>query len=236
MERDFVMKISSWAILATATVLSAQPASAKIMKCSDGGFHANTKVAANLLGVVDGDTVHISVNGQDFTVRLLTIDTPETHYEGHSQGYWGEQAALNLQRLAGAVPSAATIELESEPCDKYGRVLAHVFVKDVNLNLEQLKAGMAVNYCIAPNLNHCAEYAPVVQTAIDQQLGIFSDADLELPYLWRRAMSGREADKYVGSLSGKQVYLPNQEDLVEVADRVYFLGAEDIQPPYYLAD
>ncbi len=218
------------------TTAVAQPAFAKIEKCWDGGFHGNTTIAASVLGVVDGDTVHILVEGRQFTVRMLSIDTPETHYEGHSQGYWGEQAAQNLQKLVGAVPTDGTIELEADPCDNYGRVLAHVSIRNVNLNLEQLKAGMAVNYCIAPNLKHCAEYAPVVQNAMDHRLGIFADSSLELPYLWRRAVSGRVPDKYVGSLASKLVYAPTEEDRVEVTDRVYFLKVDDIQPPYVLAN
>ncbi|HEY8278995.1 MAG TPA: thermonuclease family protein, partial [Bdellovibrionota bacterium] len=98
---------------------------------------------AVVLRDVDGDTVDVKTKTGSYSIRMLGIDTPETHFMGHSQGEWGERAAEQLARLA-PVGSRVKLDLADEPCDKYGRVLAHIFIGKVHVNAEMVKNGMAV--------------------------------------------------------------------------------------------
>jgi len=44
-------------------------------------------LTAKVTRVVDGDTLEIELNGKKEKVRLLLIDTPETHNEAKAAGY-----------------------------------------------------------------------------------------------------------------------------------------------------
>jgi len=74
--------------------------------------------------IVDGDTINVEPfsDGED-SVRLLGIDTPETNYEGRSQGEHADAAKAYLNQLI-SVGDTVRIETDKEEQDKYGRVLA----------------------------------------------------------------------------------------------------------------
>lgn len=98
--------------------------------------------------VVDGDTLRVSIDGRSRSVRLLGIDTPETHRPGTPVECGGPQATAHMQALA---PPGTRVRLLTDPSqdrvDRYGRLLAYVrlpsgrFVEDA-----QLEAGWATVY------------------------------------------------------------------------------------------
>ena len=106
----------------------------------------------------------------------------------------------------------------------------------MNVNAEMLKRGLAVNYCVAPELATCDEFARYTQNAIDQKLGMFSDRDAELPYDFRRRIEGQPERSYVGNLQTKEVHTPGHEEAVPVADRVFFFTKDAIEAPYRIVD
>jgi hypothetical protein len=88
-----------------------------------------------------------------------------------------------------------------------------------------------------PNVSRCGDYARRVGASVEQELGIFSgEPAVDLPYDWRREVSGRPETQYVGSLRTKQVYRPGGKDRVPVADRIFFSRKSDIKKPYKLVD
>lgn len=97
--------------------------------------------------VVDGDTIKVSRGGEETSVRLIGIDTPETHKPGVKIECGGKAASANLAKLA---PAGATARLTADPTqdlkDRYGRLLAYVNVRGRSLQLEQLYAGLAEVY------------------------------------------------------------------------------------------
>lgn len=93
--------------------------------------------------IVDGDTIEVAVGYTDHNekVRLLNINTPE---EGQT-GYYEATAALR------SLLEFRTVELEFEKPgaptrDRYGRVLAFVFVSDTLVNYEMVKRGWSDFY------------------------------------------------------------------------------------------
>ena len=80
---------------------------------------------------VDGDTIKVVINDEIKTVRLLAVDTPESVHPTKEVEPYGKEASLYTCNL---ITSAKKIELEydnnSDKTDKYGRVLAWVFVDD----------------------------------------------------------------------------------------------------------
>ena len=49
--------------------------------------------------VADGDTFHVKLDGKDFKIRLLLIDTPETAKEGKAAQPFADQAKQKTEEL-----------------------------------------------------------------------------------------------------------------------------------------
>ena len=103
--------------------------------------------------VVDGDTIDVSRGGNDTdTVRLLGINTPETHHPTKPVECFGpEAAAFTEERLTGR---AVQLEDDIEGRDRYGRRLAYVLVDGERFNDELLRRGYARLLVIEPNHAH----------------------------------------------------------------------------------
>jgi micrococcal nuclease len=184
--------------------------------------------------VSDGDTIHVcDERGRRYRIRLLSIDTPETHFFGASQGYWGERAS---DRLAELLPLGSEVEVrtDAQKCDIHGRVLGYVYSGARFINRQMLAEGLAVNYVIAPNLLHAEEFAEVVKKSSVLDRGIFGDPHLQIPYEYRWSRRKRIHVRYVGSVSCHEVYQVAQRELVAVWDRVFFNRAEEVCEPFTL--
>jgi micrococcal nuclease len=113
-----------------------------------------TRTRARVTRVVDGDTIAVSTDGtgrNERSVRLLGIDTPETHRPGTPIECGGPEASANMERLA---PPGTRVTLEPDPSqdrvDRYGRLLAYVRLPDGRLAEEaQIAAGWATVYVFA---------------------------------------------------------------------------------------
>jgi micrococcal nuclease len=128
-------------------ILVAAAAIALALATRSGSHRAGARVER----VVDGDTLRVSVDGRSRAVRLLGIDTPETHRPGTPVECGGLQAAAHMRSLA---PPGTWVRLFSDAgqdrVDRYGRLLAYVrlpsgrFAEDA-----QLEAGWATVYVYA---------------------------------------------------------------------------------------
>ncbi|MSW81875.1 MAG: nuclease [Actinobacteria bacterium] len=92
--------------------------------------------------VVDGDTIHVRINGDDVTVRMIGIDTPETVKPGSPVECFGpESSDFAKEALTG---QSVTLELDVSQGDedRYGRLLAYVWreAPDGSLTLFNLDA------------------------------------------------------------------------------------------------
>jgi micrococcal nuclease len=137
---------------------------------------------ATVQRVVDGDTLVVRLGPEDETVRLIGIDTPETHKPNTPVECFGPEAAA---RLAELLPDGAVVRLERdvEERDRYGRLLAYVHrVPDgVFVNHELVAGGFAAPLRIAPNVARTDELAEAAGTARREARG-----------LWARCGGGHE--------------------------------------------
>lgn len=192
-------------------------------------------IVGRVVKTVDGDTLH--VRGEDdilYKVRLLSIDTPETHFLGASQGYWGERAA---SRLAELLPVGHRVEVrtDQQKCDVYGRVLGYVYAGTKFINRQMLQEGLAVNYIIYPNLLHAEEFSRIVEKCVGEQRGMFHDPRLQIPYEFRWSTRGQIHTRYVGALSDHQVFPVAEREHIPVWDRVFFIERAEVQAPFQMA-
>jgi endonuclease YncB( thermonuclease family) len=190
---------------------------------------------ATVVNAADGDTINVQTKTGVYAIRMIGMDTPETHYFGHSQGKWGDAAAQRMEEILPA-GTKVTLELSPSVCDTYGRVVAHVFKGEMHVNKEMVKEGLAVNYCLYPSVAHCAELGELARQAMEKRLGMFTDSNVELPYDYRRRISHRRETSYVGSLKTKEVYRPGNEERTPIPERIFFVNEHSIPSPFHLVD
>ncbi|WP_437956226.1 thermonuclease family protein [Sorangium sp. So ce119] len=187
---------------------------------------------ATVVRTVDGDTLHVcDERGVDHAIRMLSIDTPETHFLGASQGYWAEMAAARLSEL---LPEGAAVEIQTDeqPCDAYGRVLGYVISGGQLINRLLLEEGLAMTYIVAPNLLHAQELSEAARRSFSARRGMFGDPSVLLPYEFRWSMRGQSSAKLVGSLSRGEVFDLSEREQVPCWDRVFFFDARDVKEPF----
>ncbi len=100
-----------------------------------------------VVDIVDGDTIIVSVNGKEETVRLLGVDTPETKDPRKSVQCFGRAAsAFTKLKLSGKAIRLFPDPLEQDR-DKYGRLLRYIYLADgTNFNEELVARGFAFAY------------------------------------------------------------------------------------------
>jgi micrococcal nuclease len=130
----------AWLLLAAVAVTAA-------VILLRGGGHGE-RLNARVVRPVDGDTLVASQGGRQFYVRLLGIDTPETHRPGRPVECGGPEASAHMRELA---PPGTRVRLETDPTqdrvDRYGRLLAYVWLPGGRLiEDEQLRSGWAASY------------------------------------------------------------------------------------------
>lgn len=90
--------------------------------------------------VVDGDTLRLT-NGE--TVRLIGVDTPETVKPNAPVEQFGHEATNFTKDFLQRSSFQVRLTFDSDRRDKYGRLLAYVWVGDQLLNEELVLAGLA---------------------------------------------------------------------------------------------
>jgi len=194
--------------------------------CRENEYAGVTSITGQVYRVVDGDTIHFYAKGKLFAIRMLGMDTPELHFYGKAQPTWGLKARNALLQM---VKPGDLIrgEFDQVKCDRYGRMLLHVFKGNVDLNYEQVKNGMAANYCIAPNLKYCDQYATAYRIASRDRLGIHSDSCSITPYVWRKAMMDKTMDKKVKDVLTGLTVSADQYYKIPVANRIFYPSTEE---------
>ena len=92
----------------------------------------------------DGDTADFILSGKQYKTRFLAIDTPEKHEDYREKEPWGEASSKLTYKL---LNNAKQIILQSDPdsdeLDKYGRLLAWIWVDGKLLNYMLVDASLA---------------------------------------------------------------------------------------------
>jgi endonuclease YncB( thermonuclease family) len=119
---------------------------------------------------------------KDVTIRILGIDAPEIIHEEHGiyedQPYGRQAAQLTMHLLR----EAKTVECLPFQSDKYGRLLAHVFVDGELLAVHLIRAGLAYETVSFYGDNGFPDLAQrILRAAKESPRPLF-----EKPYIWRR--------------------------------------------------
>lgn len=105
-------------------------------------------IRAQIAYAVDGDTLRVRLASRELAyVRLVGIDTPEDVRPGYPTECGARAAAASMERLA-AEGAVVTLRPDSVAgaTDRYGRILAHAFIAGRQLEIAQLRRGLAYAY------------------------------------------------------------------------------------------
>ncbi|UCB53226.1 MAG: thermonuclease family protein [Candidatus Zixiibacteriota bacterium] len=116
-----------------------------------------------VMEVTDGDTIVLK-DGEE--VRYIGIDTPE-----RDDPFFREATQANKEMLKGG---RIRLEYDRDRRDRYGRLLAYVWVDTLLLNAELIKKGLASVYLFSPNLKYRDRFIAVQREARQKEKGIWS--------------------------------------------------------------
>lgn len=143
-----------------------------------GGEAGLIRIDQHAIRPDDGDTFFY----KDLTIRILGMDAPEIIHEAHGiyedQPYGRQAAQLTINLLR----RAKNVEYLPFQLDKYGRLLAHVFVDSELLSIHLIRAGLAYENVSYYGDNGFPDLAKRILRAAKES----ARPPFEKPYIWRR--------------------------------------------------
>ena len=124
------------------------------------------RVEAKVVRITDGDTIAVSINGQEFKVRYIGVDSPET-----GSNYASQATAYNTKLLAGGV---VVLIKDTSETDRYNRLLRYVFAGGKFVNYEMVKAGYAQSGSWPPDIACDSTFAASDKVARLNHIGMWA--------------------------------------------------------------
>ncbi len=90
---------------------------------------------------IDGDTIAVNMNGKAESVRMIGVDTPETHKPNTPVQCYGPAAAAFTKNLIGTQAVRLVADPKSTDRDRYNRLLRYVYLPDGRMVETTLIAG-----------------------------------------------------------------------------------------------
>lgn len=142
-------------------------------------------IEGKVINVHDGDTVTvIDRSNKKFNIRLQGIDAPELKQE------FGSLSQQNLSRLV----LGKQVTIYWSKVDKYRRTVGTIMLDGQDMNIEQVKAGLAWHfkkYAEEQEPRDRVTYAAAEQQARAAKLGLWQDANPTAPGDWRQGVKAK---------------------------------------------
>jgi endonuclease YncB( thermonuclease family) len=138
------------------------------------------ELPGRVVAIADGDTITLldSANTQH-RIRLEGIDAPESHQA------FGEQSRLSLSEMI----FGKDVSVSYQKVDQYGRLVGKISLDGKDINLEQVKAGMAWHYKFYEDEQTPEDrevYARAEAEARAARRGLWLDPNPTEPYQFRK--------------------------------------------------
>jgi micrococcal nuclease len=124
--------------------------------------------------VVDGDTIRVEIEGQEYRVRYIGIDTPETVDPRRPVGCFGKEASERNRQLV----EGQTVGLEKDisETDSFDRLLRYVWVADRMINATLVEEGYALASTYPPDVRYSDQFAALQAQAREASRGLWGAA------------------------------------------------------------
>jgi micrococcal nuclease len=129
------------------------------------GARPGASVEGRVVRVVDGDTIHVRLDGRPETVRYIGMDTPESVRPGTPVQCFAEAASAANARLVAGREVRLVVGVEAR--DRYGRLLAYVYraADGAFVNADLVRDGYARTLTIPPNDRYAPRFAALEAAA-----------------------------------------------------------------------
>lgn len=129
----------------------------------------------NVIGVKDGDTIDLLIDGKKQTVRLAHIDAPEKNqpFGTKAKQFLSDLCFGNNVRL-----------VHNNKYDRNKRLIAEIITLDgININKELVKNGLAWHF---KKYSKDETYSSLEINARNMKLGLWADTNPIAPWDWRK--------------------------------------------------
>ena len=172
-------------ILACSVPVSPAPEPTTTLEPTDTPLPTNTprltdtptpgfeRTAAQVVEVVDGDTIEVRIDGTVYTVRYIGIDAPETVHPSEPVEWMGPEASVANRQLV----EGRTVYLEKDvsETDEYGRLLRYVFLADGTfVNMELVRLGYAQIDTVPPDVRYQGLLLEAQREAREAERGLWA--------------------------------------------------------------
>jgi endonuclease YncB( thermonuclease family) len=138
-------------------------------------------ITGRVVGIADGDTITVLDNtNTQYKIRLSGIDAPEKKQD------FGNASKKTLSELV--FNKQVTVDWTKE--DRYGRIVGKVLLNGVDINLQQVKTGMAWfyrKYQSELTQDDRMKYLHAEEDAIERRVGLWQLANPVAPWDFRKA-------------------------------------------------
>jgi micrococcal nuclease len=124
--------------------------------------------------VVDGDTIRVEIDGVEYRVRYIGIDTPETVDPRRPVGCFGKEASERNRELV----EGRTVGLEKDvsETDSFDRLLRYVWVENQMINSTLVQEGYALASTYPPDVRYSGQFAANQVQAREASRGLWGAA------------------------------------------------------------
>lgn len=121
--------------------------------------------------VIDGDTIEVFLDGQEYRVRYIGVDTPE-----RDEPYYEEATNLNINLVGG---ETVILVKDVSETDRFGRLLRYVYLEDGTfVNAELIRQGMARLVTFPPDVAFQDEFLALQNEARSEGAGLWGFSEL----------------------------------------------------------
>jgi len=136
-----------------------------------GSAGAGVTIEGTVVRVVDGDTILVQLADRVEKVRYIGVDSPEIHHPVKGEEPGGREAAtVNRGLVEGR---RVRLELDVRTRDRWGRLLAYVWVGDTMINAELICLGYAHVMTVPPNVRYQELFVKLQREAREAGRGLW---------------------------------------------------------------
>lgn len=137
-------------------------------------FEQGKEIEVVVSKVSDGDTFTIIIDNKKYGVRLIGVDTPESVHPNKKKNVPYGKIASNYtkERLEG---KKVILKKDVQARDKYGRILAFVYIDGKMYNEELIEEGHAKIMTVPPNVNNIERFKKLQKEAQKLKKGVWNE-------------------------------------------------------------
>jgi micrococcal nuclease len=129
-------------------------------------------VEVQVTNVVDGDTIDVLIDGQEYRVRYIGVDTPETVHPTRGEEPYGREASGYNKNLV--ENQTVFLEKDVSETDQFGRLLRYVWLNEETMvNALLVAEGYAQVTTVPPDVKHVELFLELERVAREDALGLW---------------------------------------------------------------